>query len=132
VLAFVVAGASRKERSAVEARLEWRRFPQVERFGGLNVVMAVNHKVAPTARRGGRVARRLSDDDRMALRRAQARLQSDGPAVFDKPAGGGFDIGPVMALCRNAGKTEIVTQFADEAGFVFLEVGQDILHECGD
>jgi len=38
VLAFVVAGASRKERSAFDARLERRRFPQVERFGRLNVV----------------------------------------------------------------------------------------------
>src|SRR5712691_9287362 len=39
VLAFVVAGPTCEERAAVEARLKRRRFPQVERFGRLNVVM---------------------------------------------------------------------------------------------
>jgi hypothetical protein len=37
-----------------------------------------------------------------------------------------------MALRGNAGETEIVTQFTDEAAFVFLEVGQDVLHGCRD
>ena len=45
VLAFVIAGAAGEERAAFDARLERRRFPKLERFGGLNVVMAVNQKV---------------------------------------------------------------------------------------
>ena len=74
----------------------------------------------------------MRDDDRMALGRAQPRLQADGLAMLDEPARGGFDIGAMMALCGNAGETKIVAQFADKAAFVFLEVGQDVLHECGD
>ena len=45
VLAFVIAGAAGEERAAFDARLERRRFPKLERFGRLNVVMAVNQKV---------------------------------------------------------------------------------------
>ena len=52
--------------------------------------------------------------------------------MLHEPAGRGFDIGAMMALCGNAGETEIVTQFADETVFVFLEVGQNILHGCRD
>ena len=77
VLAFVVAGPTCEERAAVEARLKRRRFPQVKRFGRLNVVMAVNHKMVPPRRGSGLVARRLRDDDRIALRRAQSRMQAN-------------------------------------------------------
>src|SRR6266581_4895314 len=132
MLAFVVAGATCEERAAVDARLKRRRFPQLERFGGLDVVMAVNHKMLPATRRGGLDAGRLRDDDRITLRRAQTCAQTDRLAVLDEPARSGFDVATMIALCGDARETEIVTQFAGEAGFVFLDVGQDILHGCRD
>ena len=78
------------------------------------------------------MARGLRDDDRIARRRAQPRVQTDGPAVIDQPTGSGFDIGPMMALGGNTREAEKVAEFADKAEFVFLEVGQDILHGCRD
>src|SRR5205814_180439 len=48
VLAFVVAGAAGEEGAAFDARLERRRFPKIERLGGLHVVMAVNQKMSTT------------------------------------------------------------------------------------
>src|SRR2546430_13676069 len=48
--------------------------------------------------------------------------------MLDQPARCRFDFGAVMALGGNAGETEVVAQFADEAGFVFSKVGQDVLH----
>ena len=65
---------------------------------------------------------------------AVVELPGGAVAVVD---GGGFarssfDIGAMMALCGNAGETEVVAQLADEAVFVFLEVGQDMLHGCSD
>src|SRR5439155_20107802 len=53
VLAFVVAGPTGEERTAVDARLNRRRFPQVERVDWLNVVMAVNDKMVPRWRAAG-------------------------------------------------------------------------------
>ena len=47
VLAFVVAGAAGEERAAFDARLKRRRFPKIEWFGGLHVVMAVHQKMSP-------------------------------------------------------------------------------------
>ena len=70
----------------------------------------------------------MRDDDRVAIGWAQPRTQADGLAMIHQPAGCRFDFGAVMALGGNAGETEIVAQFADETGFVFTQVGQDVLH----
>ena len=49
VLAFVVAGAAAEERAAGDARLEGRRFPELERLGRLHVVMAIDHEMRAAA-----------------------------------------------------------------------------------
>ena len=70
----------------------------------------------------------MRDDDRVAIGWTQPRVQADGLAMLDQPARCRFDFGAVMALGGNAGEAEVVAQFADEAGFVFAKVIDDVLH----
>ena len=70
----------------------------------------------------------MRDDDRVAIGWTQPRVQADGLAMIDQPARCRFDFGAVMALGGNAGEAEVVAQFADEAGFVFAKVIDDVLH----
>ena len=98
VLAFVVAGAAGEERMVFDAGLEGRRFPQVQRLGRLNVVVAVNQEMWAPTRGGGGAGRCLRDDDRIAVRRAEPNVQADGPAMVEQPAGGGFDVRAMVAL----------------------------------
>ena len=127
MLALVIDGATGKERAALDARLERRRFPKVERLGRLHVVVAVHHKV-----RSGRAAcfrpRRLGDDNGVAFGRAEARLEANLAAVAQQPLGAGGEILLVLGLGGHAGEAQVFAQFADEACFVLLEVIENRLH----
>ena len=92
-LAFVVASAAGDDdfSSAVEgldARLERRRLPQIERIDRLHIVMAVEQharRLAVSLIIGFAVAaltsRRLADDDRMSFRRTHARFQAEAAQI---------------------------------------------------
>src|SRR5205807_816999 len=63
-LSFVVHGAASEDFSGAHLRLEWRRLPEAERLGGLDVVVTVDEN---RRRAGARVAP-FADDDGMARR----------------------------------------------------------------
>ena len=125
VLAFVVAGAAGEEGPAFDARLEGRAFPKFKRLGRLDIVMAVDKK----GRFGGTGrARRLGDDDRMAVGGAKPGFQADFPAVRHQPLRARDQIAAMSRLGGDAGKTQVVTKPAEEARLVLLEIIQHSLH----
>jgi hypothetical protein len=130
VLAFVVGRAAGEERAARDSRLKRRRFPQIERFRRLDVVMAVNHEVRSpafaTLRRGK--SRALGDNDGMAVSRTDLCFQADLTTVPSQPVGAGAQIRFVLRLRRDAGKAQKFAQLGDESGLVALEVIQHDLH----
>ena len=65
---------------------------------------------------------------RVAIGRTKPRLEADRLAMLDQPARRAVQVFAVVALGGNAGETKVLTEFADEAGFIFAEVIQDILH----
>jgi hypothetical protein len=72
--------------------------------------------------------RGLSENDGMAGRFDQTRAQADLIAMAGQPLGAGFEIGLVLRLRGNAGKTDVVAQFLYEAILVTLEVVEHGLH----
>ncbi len=130
VLAFVVGRAAGEKRSARDARLERRRFPQFKRLRRLNIVVPVNHEVRfpafATLWRGKSWG--LGDDDGMAGGRTNRRFKADLTAMVCEPSGAGAQIIFVLRLRRDAGKAEEFAQFGDEAGLVAFEVIQNQLH----
>src|SRR5947207_7405359 len=113
----------------LDARLEGGRFPQLEWFGRLDVVMAVNQEMPAPPRGGGPPCRRVRHDDRVAVGRAEPRVQADGLAMLDQPTGGGLEVFAVMALGGDAGEAQVIAKLEHESRLVFLEVIQHVLHE---
>jgi hypothetical protein len=60
--------------------------------------------------------------------RAKFCLQPDPMAVAHEPFGAGQQIFFVLRLRRDAGESEQLTQFVDEAGLVLFQVIEDNLH----
>jgi len=125
VLALVVAGAPAEEQAALDARLEGGELPQVQRLGGLDIVVAIDEKVRPAARWA---ARCLGEDDRMPGRRKEAGLQADLATVVGEPLGAAPHVGAVGRLCRDAGQPHVLTELADETVLILLQVRQQGLH----
>ena len=101
-LAFVVGGAAAEEIAAANGGLEGRRGPQIERLGGLNVVMAVEKD-------GGLAGRvqRFRVDQRMQLGRNDFDVGESGAAEpFGNPLGGALDVRLVLALRADAGNAQ--------------------------
>jgi len=119
ILAFVVARAPRKERAALNARLERRGLPKLERFRRLHVVMSIDDKVG-TPGSGGIPPRCFGDDDGIALSRTQSRVQAYLPALSEHPLGTGLQVAAMLGLRRNTGKPDVLTQLAYESRLVFF------------
>ena len=127
VLALVVGAAARVNGTSLNARLERRRIPQVERLGRLHVVVAVYHEVRRAAPATITV-RRLGNDDGMAGGRADFRFESDGAAMGDEPFGAGAKIFFVLRLRGDACEAEVIAQFGHEARLVLFQVIKNDLH----
>ena len=127
VLTFVVARAAGEDRTAFNARLKGRRFPQFEWFGRLDIVMAVNKETGPVLAVGFD-SRSFGNYDGVARRRAKAGFQADGLAVLHNPFGAGLQVLPMFGLGGDAGETEVIAQLVNGTSFVFFEVIKDSLH----
>ena len=127
VLALVVAGTAGEEIAALDARLEGRRLPQLERLGRLHVVVAVDHVVRLLC---AGLARRAGHEDGVALGRMQLGFQADGAAVLQQPITAGRHVLGVFRLGGDAGEAEVVAEFLQEPVVVRVEVVEDGLHVC--
>ncbi len=104
-LAFVVAGAARDDDLAaaverLDARLERRRLPQIERIDRLHVVMAVEQHARRLAVAHAPLPR-FADHHRMALRSAARWSRSRGCAVGGDMLGGGAAVRRVGRIGRD-------------------------------
>src|SRR5687768_7611492 len=123
VLTFIVARSAAKEGAVVDARLEGRGGPQIERLSGLDVVMAVN-EIAGALRMLGS----FRNDDWVSAGGADARLQADVAAMIVNPLRAGSDVLFMMALRGDAGEAHVVAQLANEAVAVLVQIIQSLLH----
>jgi hypothetical protein len=127
VLTFVIAGATCKKGRAFDARLERRSFPKVKWFRRLDVIMAVNEEMRPSA-----LDSRLSilwtfcDHNRMAFRRAKPRIEPDFAAMIYDPLGAGMEILLMFRLSGNAGESNIFAELFDRALLVLFEVFENV------
>ncbi len=106
-LAFIVGGAAAKQISVAHGRLEGRGGPQIERLGGLHVIVAV--------KKNGGFARSF---ERF---RIHERVQTGGDnfnrfkpgflQAFGHPAGGALDIRLVLAFGADAGNAQKFAKF---------------------
>ncbi len=105
-LAFVVAGAARDDalpvRPVREARLEGRRRPQLERVGGLHVVMAVEQHMRRVARLGLGGAHHHRPAGRVLPR----GFESEIAQLARQPVGGAVAIGEMGGDRRDRGNRE--------------------------
>src|SRR5579862_1873216 len=100
ILAFVVAGATGKQRASFNARFERRRVPKLERLRRLHIVMAVNQKMWPPlfAATGS-----FCQHNGMPAGWAKLRLESDLLAMFHQPIPARLHVGTMLRLSRNTG-----------------------------
>src|SRR5581483_7628783 len=124
MLTFVVGGAAGIQRAALDARLERGTLPKLKWFGRLHVVVAVHQEVRPACSIGA-AARGSRDNYGIPLSRAQASFQANLLAVFQQPRSTRLQIAAVLGLGRNAGETDILTEFGNEPFLVFLQVRED-------
>ncbi len=127
-LAFVVAGPARDDDLApagerLDARLERRRLPQIERIDRLHVVMAVEQH----ARAGCAVG--FADDDRMTLGRTHAGRKPDRCEVGCDMLGGGAALRLVGRVGRDRGDAQQREQPLDALVDILVDAAQDRV-EC--
>src|SRR5687767_1667469 len=103
MLAFIVAGAAPENRAVLNAGLEGRRGPQLERFGRLHVVVPINEKMGAIGPR-----RCFRDDNGMTVGRAKACFETDAAAAIMNPLRAGGDILLMMTLGGDAWETHIL------------------------
>ena len=121
-LAFVVDRTAREDLAVAHRRLEGRAVPQLERLGGLHVVVAVDeHRLR--ARLG---LAPFTDDDRVALRRMDRRVHTDLVQRLGDPAGGARRVGVVLRARADAGNAEEVEQLVAGARLVLGEKALEI------
>ena len=111
-LAFVVDRAAREDLSVAHRRLERRAVPELERLGGLHVVVAVDEH----RRRARRRLAPFADDDRMARRRDAS--SPSRPIVAQRlgdPLGGARGVGVVLGARADARDAEQVEQLVADA-----------------
>src|SRR5262249_949063 len=117
VLAFVVAGASGEKRGALDAWFERWCFPEIERFGRLDVVMPVDHEMRLFAALS---ARSFGHDDRVTGGRVNSRVQPDVFAMRHQPFGATHHVGAMLRLGGNARKANVIAKLANEAFVIVL------------
>ena len=127
VLAFVVTGPAPEQGPALDARLERCRLPEIERFGGLDVVVAIDQIVRLCASAGAWCA---GENDRVSRGRAELRFEPDGLAMPAEPVRARLQIGAVVRLGGDAGEAHVGAELFNEAGFVGHEIVEDGVHSC--
>ena len=123
-LAFVVAGAARDDDfpAAVErldARLERRRLPQIERIDRLHVIMAIEQDARRLPR--GRSVAAFADHDRVAVGRAHAGLESETAEV----GGDVFGRGAAMRCIGRVGRDRLNSQEREQPIEASVEIAVD-------
>ena len=115
-LAFVVHRSAREDVSVAHRRLERRRRPQLERLGGLNVVVAVDEN-----RRRSRRISPLADDDRVAGSRIDLRRHADLVERCLHPLGRASRVGVVIRFRADARDAEKLEQLVVDSRVVVGE-----------
>ena len=106
-LAFVVGRAAGIDHAGFDARLERRRFPQIERIGGLHVVMAVDEH-----RRPARAMVAAGEDHRMPAGGIFFNREPDFLELLDQPIRARIDLRRIGWIGGYAGEF----QELDEVG----------------
>ena len=117
-LPFVVGGAATVEIFSADGRLERGSSPQIERLGGLHVVMSVNQHRGLARRLKGFAVHEgmyLGWNHFHAIQARSAELLGD-------PSGGALDIGPVLGLRADAGNAEQPLQLFQMLGLLRFDV----------
>ena len=106
-LSLVVGGTARVDAPVAHVRLEGGSRPQLQRLGGLDVVVAVHQH-------GGGVLPRsapFAEHHRVARRLEDLRLQADVPHAVAQPAGGVARVPVVFGLGADGGNAQEVEEF---------------------
>lgn len=101
-LAFVISGAAAEKIAVANGRFEGGRSPEVERFGGLHIIVAVKED-------GGLAGsfKRFGINKRMEICRNDFNfLETGGAKIIRDPASGAFDIWFVFAFRADAGDSQ--------------------------
>ncbi len=123
-LALVVRGAARVDLAVADGGLEGRRFPQLERIDGLNVVVSVEEH----RRRAGR-AEPLAVDDGIAGRLFEPRRrQTDATELVARPLGAAANVGSVLRQGADAGDGQVFLQLVEIAVAVRVDEIDDGMH----
>src|SRR5690606_6101545 len=105
-------------------RLEGRRGPELERLGGLHVVVAVDEY----GRRVRAGAAPFADDDRVAGRALDGGLERGLAHAGGEPLGGALHVRLVLAARADAGDAEELEQLVAEAAEVRVDVLVGVAH----
>ena len=101
-LAFIIGGAAAEKIAVANGGFEGWRGPEVERLGGLHIVVAVEED-------GGLAGsfKRFGIDQRMEICRNDFDfLETSGAKIIRDPASGAFDIWFVFAFRADAGDSQ--------------------------
>ena len=110
-LSLVVDGAARVDAAVPHGRLERRRLPQLERLGGLHIVVTVDeHRRCAIAGLAP-----LADDDRMAIGRDDLGRETDVAHARGKPLGGTHHVGPMLGARAHARDAQELEQLVVDA-----------------
>jgi len=106
-LAFVIGGAASKEIAIANGGFEGWRSPEIERFRGLHVVVAVEQDSGLA-----RSFERFGVDERMEIRGNDFNFLKTGSAkIVGDPASRAFDVRFVFALGADTGDSQKFAEF---------------------
>ncbi len=128
VLALVIAGAASENGTFDDTRLEGGSLPQIEGFGRLHIVVAVNDVMGAAF---GALAEGAGQDDGVAAGGMHLGVQTDLLAVLQQPCGTGDEIALVLRLGGDAGESDIVAEVLKEPLLILIQILQNFFHsEC--
>src|ERR1051326_3406361 len=126
MLAFVVGSAAGVKRAFLDSRLEGGRFPELERFRWLDIIVAVN-QIMWLARAGATWG--ACYHDRVARRGVKLGVQTQVTTVIGQPLGARGEVLPMLGLGRNARKPYVLTEFSNESVPIFTKISLDRFHD---
>ncbi len=125
-LALVIGRAACVDLSVADSRLEWRRFPELERIDGLHVVVAVEEDGRRTLG-----AEPVAIDDRVAGRFDEPDVvETDAAHLVCRPFGAAPDVAGVLRQRTDARNRQVRLQLFDVAVTVGVDEVDDIVHLC--
>ena len=125
-LAFVVRGTAPENPPFANRGFEGRGGPEFERFGGLDIVVAVNQDGF-----FGGVVRGFSDDHRVAGGFLAAGVEAEGAQFFHQPIGAAPHVRRMRGLRRNAWDGDKFQQFLNSWVCIhnlYVVVSEVLLH----